>query len=91
MIPWVNQNEDPGFTYANSPRDRFVSLRSHPSVTQGQRLAQVPHGAAVTIFTCEDAESQVEGVSVHWCQAEYNGVRGFMFDGYLSYDCPSCG
>lgn len=76
---------DPGTAYANSPRDGFLSLRSHPSIKEGRRLVQIPHNAAITIFDCPATpRTTVDGVPGSWCTAEYEGVRGFVFDAYLS-------
>lgn len=75
---------DPGVAYANSPRDGFLSLRSHPSVKEGKRLIQIPHNAEITLFDCPATpRTTVDGVPGSWCTAEYEGVRGFVFDAYL--------
>lgn len=76
---------EPGMAYVNSPRDGFLSLRSHPSVKEGKRLIKIPHGTAITLFDCPATpRTTVDGVPGAWCTAEYDGVRGFVFDAYLS-------
>lgn len=79
-------NADTGYAIVNSPSDGFLSLRSHPSITQGQRLAKIPHKGDVSVFHCPDElEDVIDGVSGSWCVVEHNGIRGFVFDAYLDH------
>ncbi len=68
---------------ANSPSDGFVALRSDPSVAHGVRIAQIPHGTQVIVTTCNGVVEAVGARTGHWCQVDYNGVYGWVFDFYL--------
>ena len=65
---------------ANSPRDGFLALRSLPSAERGERVLKIPHGATVSIGGCGALVGRGR-----WCQANYNGYSGWVFDAYLIY------
>lgn len=69
---------------ANSPGDGFLALRSLPSAQIGERIAKIPHGATVSIGACGPVITPVKR-SGRWCQANYNGMSGWVFDAYLIY------
>lgn len=69
---------------ANSPGDGFLALRSLPSAQIGERIAKIPHGATVSIGACGPVITPVKR-SGRWCQANYNGMSGWVFDAYLTY------
>lgn len=78
---------DANTAYVNAPSDGFLSLRTHPSVTQGERLEKIPHGQPVSVFSCPDStQDLVDGYSGMWCIVEYGGVRGFVFEHYLHFE-----
>lgn len=69
---------------ANSPRDGFLALRSEPNSETGYRIAQIPHGATITVLGCPRA-SNVGKMPGHWCQVVYNGQTGWAFDGFMTF------
>ncbi|HMQ04429.1 MAG TPA: SH3 domain-containing protein [Pyrinomonadaceae bacterium] len=69
----------------NSPNDGFLALRSHPSVQTGERLARIPHRATVEILNCNDAVVFLEGRRGRWCEVDYEGQVGWVFDAWLEY------
>jgi len=68
----------------NSPGDGFLALRSLPNSDAGERIAKIPHGAAVAVGACGPVITPVKR-SGRWCQATYNGLDGWVFDAYLTY------
>lgn len=69
---------------ANSPGDGFLALRSLPNSEAGERIAKIPHGATVMVGTCGPIIKPVRR-SGRWCQANYNGQTGWVFDAFLTY------
>ena len=69
----------------NSPGDGFLALRSMPDSERGERIARIPHGAEIDIFECETTRVTISGRTGRWCQAEYNGRAGWVFDAWLNY------
>lgn len=69
----------------DSPGDGFLALRTSPDAERGKRIAKIPHGAEVKIMNCEKKAIVVSGRSGRWCQVEYNGTSGWVFDAWLEY------
>lgn len=69
----------------NSPGDGFLALRSMPDSERGERVARIPHGAEIEIYECEKTRVTISGRTGRWCQAEYNGRPGWVFDAWLNY------
>lgn len=69
----------------NSPKDGFLALRSIPDADRGERILRIPHGAEVEINNCEKARLKISGQTGRWCQVEYNGRTGWVFDAWLNY------
>lgn len=69
----------------DSPKDGFLALRDSPDADRGERLAKIPHGAEVEIMNCEKNPVTIDGRSGRWCQVEYEGVNGWVFDAWLEY------
>jgi len=68
----------------NSPGDGFLALRSFPSSESGERIAQIPHGAAVTINGCLP-RTRIGNKTGRWCRASYGNYNGWVFDAWLNY------
>lgn len=68
----------------NSPGDGFLALRSFPSSESGQRIAQIPHGASVTINGCLP-RTRIGNKTGRWCRASYGSYNGWVFDAWLVY------
>lgn len=85
-VPFPNQS-DPGVVTArvNSPNDGFLAMRNIPDSEYGTRLAKIPHGATVTLNNCEKVKVTIGGRSGRWCQVEYQGQTGWVFDAWLQY------
>jgi hypothetical protein len=68
----------------NSPGDGFLALRTLPNSELGDRILKIPHGAVISVGECGPVMTPVKR-SGRWCQAMYNGYRGWVFDAYLIY------
>jgi hypothetical protein len=84
--PFPTKNP-PGVVTASvhSPNDGFLALRDSPDAEYGKRLAKIPHGATVTLNNCEKNKVLIDGRSGRWCQVEYAGQTGWVFDAWLVY------
>jgi hypothetical protein len=84
--PFPTQTE-PGVVTArvNSPGDGFLALRNIPDADNGIRLAKIPHGAVVRLNNCDKTKVTISGRSGRWCQVEYAGTTGWVFDAWLDY------
>jgi hypothetical protein len=69
----------------DSPNDGFLALRNRPDPDRGERIAKIPHGAEVEILNCEKIAVTIDSRSGRWCQVEYNGKTGWVFDAWLEY------
>ncbi len=69
----------------NSPNDGFLALRSLPDADRGERILRIPHGAEVEIANCEKTQVTIGGRTGRWCQVEYSGRIGWVFDAWLNY------
>ncbi len=69
----------------NSPNDRFLALRSLPTIKSGERLAEIPHGADVEIIGCQKTIVKIGRQHGRWCRTTYNRQSGWVFDAFLSY------
>ena len=84
----VDDDDEPAPPIAarvNSPGDGFLALRSMPDSERGERVARIPHGAEIEIYECEKTRVTISGRTGRWCQAEYNGRPGWVFDAWLNY------
>jgi hypothetical protein len=68
----------------NSPNDGFLALRTLPNSELGDRILKIPHGAVISVGECGPVITPVNR-SGRWCQASYNGYRGWVFDAFLVY------
>lgn len=69
----------------DSPNDGFLALRSMPDAERGERILRIPHGAEVVINNCENRRVTISGRTGRWCQIEYAGRTGWVFDAWLNY------
>lgn len=69
----------------NSPKDGFLALRSVPDAERGERVAKIPHGVEVELLNCEKASVTIAGRTGRWCQVDYAGMNGWVFDAWLNY------
>lgn len=69
----------------NSPNDGFLALRSKPDANRGDLIVKIPHGAKVELNNCEKSKVKLSGRTGRWCQVEYNGMTGWVFDVWLNY------
>lgn len=79
-----NQSSTTTSARVNSPGDGFLALRTLPSSEAGERILKIPHGATVSIGACGPVIRPVSRTG-RWCQARYNGYKGWVFDAYLVY------
>lgn len=87
---WTNANSDDErgssiTATVNSPKDGFLALRSEPDADRGERIAKIPHGAEVEIQNCEKNAVTIASRTGRWCQVDYNGLNGWVFDAWLDY------
>ena len=75
-----------------------LTLRAHPDM-HSKSLGIVEYGSQLTIINQPDStqhSQKINWVSGHWVKVEFEGVHGYMFDGYLSdlpmptYDFKKC-
>lgn len=76
--------QPPRIAKANSPRDGFLALRSEPDSETGYRIAQIPHGATLTVLNCPKP-SNVGKMPGRWCKVIYEGQSGWAFDGFMTF------
>jgi len=69
---------------ANSPRDGFLALRSEPNSETGYRVAQIPHGATLTVLGCP-RPSNIRKMAGRWCRVIYDGQTGWAFDAFMTF------
>jgi SH3 domain-containing protein len=69
----------------DSPNDGFLALRNIPDADRGIRIAKVPHGSEVELNNCEKTQVTISGRTGRWCQVEYGGQTGWVFDAWLDY------
>lgn len=69
----------------SSPGDGFLALRSEPNSETGYRITQIPHGANVNVFGCQDNSVRIGSRTGHWCRVDYGGQTGWAFDAFLVY------
>jgi hypothetical protein len=69
----------------DSPNDGFLALRSQPDADRGERIARIPHGAEVEILNCEKNAVTIGSRTGRWCQVDYKGQTGWVFDAWLEY------
>ena len=72
-----------GTATVNSPKDGFLALRNLPNADYGERIAKIPHGATVSIFSCADQSVTIDSRTGHWCMISYNSQVGWVFDAWL--------
>lgn len=70
---------------ANSPGDGFLALRSLPSTEAGERLAKIPHGTRFTVIDCPNPSNPGK-IKGRWCRVNYNGIEGWAFDAYMTFE-----
>lgn len=80
-----NELGSPVTATVNSPNDGFLALRSLPDADRGERLEKIPEGAEVEILNCEKTAVTIGGRNGRWCQVDYNGQIGWVFDAWLDY------
>jgi hypothetical protein len=68
----------------DSPNDGFLALRSEPSTQNGYMLLKIPHGATVSVTSCQSSTA-VGSRRGRWCRVNYAGQQGWSFDGFLVY------
>lgn len=85
-IPSVTKQNPSGNTArVNSPSDGFLALRSDPNSETGYRITKIPHGTDVDIVSCQGYSESVGTRRGRWCQVNYNGQIGWVFDAFLIY------
>lgn len=82
VTPTVSGNDK--IAYANSPGDGFLALRDEPDSELGERIAKIPHGAALIVHSCPKS-SNVGKIAGRWCRVTYEGLTGWAFDGFMKF------
>lgn len=68
----------------NSPNDGFLALRSLPNHKKGSQITKIPHGTDIQIGICQSNRIKIGSKTGRWCQANYKGMNGWVFDAWLS-------
>ena len=63
-----------------------LKIRTAPGL-DGQVLTVIPFGETVEIITSESTLETIEWMEGQWIKVEFEGIQGFVFDGFLS-DLP---
>ncbi|NNK90356.1 MAG: SH3 domain-containing protein [Saprospiraceae bacterium] len=63
-----------------------LSLRAIPTL-EGQMLKVIPFGENVQIIEKTNKSQTIEWMSGHWIKVRYQGLEGYIFDGFTS-DLP---
>ncbi|MEL7361251.1 MAG: SH3 domain-containing protein, partial [Bacteroidota bacterium] len=74
--------------FVDAPGDGFLSIRSEPTVRTGERLGRVPHGDPVRVLDAQPVRDTIEGIAGNWVRVRYQGISGWVFDGYLRDSSP---
>ena len=85
-IPSLTMPDQPMTTTArvNSPGDGFLALRTLPNSEIGERILKIPHASIISVGACGPLVTPAKR-SGRWCQATYDGYKGWVFDAYLIY------
>lgn len=76
QVPETSRTSDTARVHA--PSDRFLALRSDPTIRRGKRLLKIPHGVRLILDEC--IAHSVDG---RWCRTTFEGKTGWVFDRYL--------
>ena len=60
-----------------------LKFRATPGA-DGQVLKVIPFGEAVDIIETSEVKDRVEWLEGHWILVEYQGLQGYVFDGFIS-------
>ncbi len=64
-----------------------LKLRAHPS-TGSEVIDIIPFGSRVTVINTfefsDENTARIDWIDGHWILVEYEGMAGYLFDGYLS-------
>ena len=74
--------------YVNAPGDGFLALRSHPTITSGERILKIPHAHAVQVLSREPVTDRVDGLRDEWLYVDYRGEQGWVFGAYAQPTPP---
>lgn len=65
-------------------------LRMRETPDQGGNvLGVIPYGAKVKYFSKQGEATTISGTSGTWANVEWDGKKGWVFDGFLGYNDPS--
>lgn len=63
-----------------------LHMRKYSEATSASTIIKkIPNGTTVKILYSADMPDQINGIDGMWVRAEYQGIEGFVFDGYLRY------
>jgi hypothetical protein len=68
------------------PDDGFLSLRTEPSISRGQRITKMSGGSDIRVLECQPLPEMVEGKWGRWCRVRYDGQQGWAFSAYFYMD-----
>lgn len=76
-------NKEQGSTL-NVTAESGLKMRSTPSL-DGKLIQVIPFGEAVTVVNSNsENEEQIEWIAGNWIEVEYDGISGYVFDGFLN-------
>jgi len=77
-------------TLLNVSAESGLKMRTTPSL-DGKLIQVIPFGQAVKVVnTNTENNEQIEWVAGNWIEVEYDGISGYVFDGFLStLDTPT--
>lgn len=60
-----------------------LKMRKQPD-PKSEQVGMIPYGKRIKILNRTRTTYSVEGITGHWVMVEYNRVKGYVFDGFLS-------
>ncbi len=60
-----------------------LNMRDQPSKT-GKAVVLVPYGGFIKLTHTTQKSEVIDNISGNWIEADFNGKKGFLFDGYLT-------
>lgn len=67
----------------NTPFDGFLALRTAPDVSDGKRIAKIPHRSVIGLGICRPSVVVIGRRQGKWCRARYKEMYGWVFDAWV--------
>jgi uncharacterized protein YraI len=61
----------------------YLTMRDAPDAKTGKPIGKIPNGATLMFGGCQKEKVTIGGQTGRWCQANYKGQDGWVFDAWL--------